>query len=309
MRRGWIVGSGLLGLFLLPVLAKGQVLFSYDLVVTGKLVINSNDVQGTTFVNNLETEGQPIFATSGFGASVDTLNVAGAVTLGNSGDGLTMDSGTFVHHGALPNGTQLVLNGNSTSVTNPSLSITSLVNQMTSMANYYNTLTATSVSPSGNSLTFNPAGTGLDVYTVTAANLASQNLGVTINLANSSQAILIEVTGSSFEFGSSEHINVNAPNGDSTPDSQILWYFPTATTVTEDDSEWYGALFAPDATLTDNNQDMMGGVYVQNFTETAEVHVPTPSSLFDAPVPEPTSLLLLIGATGWAGLRRPRRAR
>jgi choice-of-anchor A domain-containing protein len=308
MRGSFVLGLVLLCLCLSTSLASGQVLFSYDMVVTGQLIIKSDDVQGTAFVGSLESEGMPIFDQNEVGSG-NTLSVAGAVTLGSGGTGLTMQSGNFAHQSALPNPFSLDLNNGSTSSTVPSLSISSLASQMTSTANYYNTLTGSSLSVSGNNLNINPTGTGLNVFTISASALATQNLNVAINLSNSSQAALIMVTGSSFEFGSSEHINVNAPNGDTTPDSQILWDFPTATTVTEDDSEWYGAMFAPDATLTDNNQDMMGGVYVANFTETAEVHVPTPSSLFNPPaaVPEPTSFVLFAAATVWTGLRRPRR--
>jgi choice-of-anchor A domain-containing protein len=289
-------------------IARATGLYSYDLVVTNQLTISTGDIQGTTFVDNLQTNGQPTFATSSAAGTGDTLDVAGNVTLGASGDGLTVNNGTFRHHNSLPAGMQLVLNGNRPDITDPTLSITPLVNMMNTMATYYNGLSATTLTPSGNNLNINPSGAGLNVYTISATALGQSNLGTTINLSSSTQAVLIEVTGSSFTYGSSEHLNVNGPAGDPTPDSQVLWYFPTATTVDLNDSLWNGAVLAPSGNLTDNNQDIMGGVYAQNFTETAEVHLPTPVSLFDAPVPEPASLLILSAATTLAGLRRPRRA-
>jgi choice-of-anchor A domain-containing protein len=289
--------------------ARAGTLYSYDLVVTNQLTINSGDIQGTTFVDNLLSNDQPTFATSSsLAGTEDTLDVAGNVTIGSNGEGLTVNNGTFRHHFALPSGIQLNLNGNRPDITDSSLSITPLVNMMNNMATYYNSLSATTLTPSGQNLNINPTGTGLNVYTISASALAASNLNVTVNLANATQGALIEVTGSSFTFGSSEHLTVNAPGGDTTPDSQVLWYFPTATTVNLQDSIWNGALLAPSANLTDNNQDVMGGVYVQNFTETAEIHLPTPNSLFNAPVPEPASLLILTAATSVAALRRRKRA-
>ena len=71
---------------------------------------------------------------------------------------------------------------------------------------------------------------------------------------------------------------------------------PSASTIP------YGqALSSPLAqTLTDNNQDIAGGVYVENFTQTAEVHLSDPNLTPGEPqfgrptpsVPEPSSLLL-----------------
>jgi len=72
---------------------------------------------------------------------------------------------------------------------------------------------------------------------------------------------------------------------------------------------------APSASLADNNQNIDGGVYVQNFTQTAEVHLSS-SSLnpgdpqFNGPtppVPEPaTWVLISLGGAMLAARQRNR---
>jgi choice-of-anchor A domain-containing protein len=307
MRRLYILGLCLCGLLLLPALSNGQVLFNYNLFTTGNLTVNSTDISGLTMVGgNLSVTNMPSFANnnvSPYSASTTTLAVVGSVT----GTGLTMMSGTFAHSGSLPGGFSLDLNNGAQSVTE-SVSDSSLVSQLNSTASYYNTLTGTSVSPSGGNLTFNVTGTGLKVFTTTEANMSQQNLNVNVDLSsNSNQAALIIVTGpanSSFTFGSSENMHLNGGNT-----SQVLWYFPDATSVSEQDSQWYGALFAPSAALTDSSQSIMGSVYVSTFDDSgsAQVEMSMPSSLFNAPVPEPTSIVLLGGLCGACGLLRPRR--
>jgi PEP-CTERM motif len=79
-----------------------------------------------------------------------------------------------------------------------------------------------------------------------------------------------------------------------------MWVFPNASTITLNDSSWEGSTLAPLASLTDNNQNMDGGVYVENFDQTAEVHLADPDlspgqPQFNGPnpVPEPATAVLL----------------
>jgi choice-of-anchor A domain-containing protein len=294
-RLGPWLGSSLALLSFVSV-AKADFIFNYNVIVTGTLTTGSNHVDGSTFVDNLVSNGQPVFAMSTLAGTGDTLNVAGSV----SGSGLTLDNGTFVHSGALPGGFSLVLNGNAPDVLNPSLSISPLAGQITSTAAYYNGLTVNSTATSsGQNLTFNPTGTGLSVYSITGSTLSQQNENISINLANNSQAVLIEVPEVSVNFGNSEHISINGGTV-----GQVLWYFPSASTISVNDP-WNGAIFAPGATLSNNNQNINGGVYVENFTNSAEVHLPAPTSSLFA-VPEPSAGMLAVGALA-LGARRPRR--
>jgi choice-of-anchor A domain-containing protein len=276
-------------------------IFNYNIVVTNTLTIGPDDEQGPVFVNNLITNGQPVFASSSSSGHGDTLNVAGTITLGATGDGITLNNGTFVHHFALPSGMTVNLNGNRPDITDPSLSIVALSNQMGFLANVYSGKSANATaSLSGNNLNLNPTGTGLSVYDITSSTLGASNLNVSINLANSTQAVLIEVSGSSFTFGSSEHINISGGTGE----DQVLWFFPNATTISLQDP-WEGSILATNASLSTTSQDITGGVYVKNFNESAEVHLPVVNSPLLTNVPEPGSvgLLSLMGLL----FRRPRR--
>ena len=139
------------------------------------------------------------------------------------------------------------------------------------------------------------------MFNETAADLMGANLNITLT-AGAGQSIIVLVPDSSFTFGSSEHVSL----GSGTTGTQILWVFSSASTISLNDSQWEGSLLAPSATLTDNSQNINGGVYVQNFTQTAEVHLSDPSlgpgqPQFNGPppVPEPaTAVLISLGGVG-----------
>jgi choice-of-anchor A domain-containing protein len=159
----------------------------------------------------------------------------------------------------------------------------------------------------GNNLHLTASGSGATVFTETAADLMGSNLNITVT-AGAGQSIIVLVPDTSFNFGSSEHVSL----GGSTTGTQILWVFGNANTISMNDSQWQGSLLAPNATLTDNNQNINGGVYVQNFTQTAEVHLSDPGlgpndPQFNGPppVPEPATVVLIsLGGALCIALRR-----
>jgi choice-of-anchor A domain-containing protein len=282
-------------------IVRADSLFNYNVVVTGTLT-DSSHIQGRTFVNNLVTSNQPDFAQSTAAGTGDTLDVAGAVT----GSGLSMERGVFRHAGALPGGFTMNLNGGSTNVLDPSVSITSLSNQMNATAALYNSYSATTVTPSGGNLTINATGTGVAVFSVNAGGLSLANENVSVNVGTAS-SVIIQVLGASFTFGSSEHESITGSSG------QVIWDFVNATMIHLNDSVWSGSILAPLSTLTSPNQNIEGGVYVQNFTQSAEVHLPSGSTIatpaFNGPVPVPAPgilvgvLALAFGAASIRGIR------
>lgn len=241
--------------------ARGGSLLSYNVVVTGTLTTDSH-IDGDTFVDNLVTSNQPDFAQTAAAGTGDTLDVAGSV----SGNGLTMGRGVFRHAGSLPANFTLNLNGGASQVKDSSLSIDCLAGQMNSAGAYFSSLPALSAQPSGGNISFASVGSGMTVYSVAASALDGQNENVSIT-ASAGTSVLIVVTGNLFDFNSSEHINITGSG------QQVMWYFPTATSINLGDSLWIGSILAPQATLTDNNQNINGGVYVENFDQTAEVHL------------------------------------
>lgn len=269
----------------------------YNVVATGTLT-ESSDIYGTTFVNNLiTTNNKPTFDESQTGGSGDTLDVAGSVS---GSVGATIDAGVFRHAGALPSDFQsnLTLNNGASQVTDPSVSISGVQSDMNNAASFYNTLTGTAPSLNGQTLNFNASGSGSTVFSVSASALQTGNLNVDLNFTSTSQTMIIIVSGGSFNFGNSEHLSIS---GGSATAAQVMWYFPGATTISLNDSQWLGSILATSATLSDNSQQMDGGVYVENFNQTAEVHFGNPSqsvgtNLFSGPVPEPATGALLAAA-------------
>jgi choice-of-anchor A domain-containing protein len=282
-------------------MVRADSLFNYNVVVTGTLT-DSSHIQGRTFVDNLAVSNQPDFAQSTAAGTGDTLDVAGTVT----GNGLTLERGVFRHAGAL--GFTPVLNGGSTSVQDSSVSISSLSNQMNSIASLYNSYSATTVTPSGGNLNINATGTGVAVFSVNASDLSNSNENVSVNVGTAS-SVIIQVLGSSFTFGSSEHESITGSS------QQVIWDFVNATMIHLNDSTWNGSILDPLATLTSPNQNIDGGVYVANFNQSAEVHLPTDGNgnpvtpAFNGPVPVPAPgilvgvLALAFGVVSMRGIR------
>ena len=276
-------------------------LFSYNVVVTGTLS-ESSHVDGRTFVNNLSVSNQPNFAQVVAAGTGDTLDVAGSVT----GSGLTLGRGTFRHAGSLPSPFTLNLNNGATQTQDPTVNIGPLSNQMSAAAAYYDTLSGTPVSPSGNSISFNASGSGVAVFSTSAASLQNQNENVSVNVGTAS-AVIIKVTGSSFALGSSEHESITGSG------QKVLWYFPTATTINLADSTWNGSILATGAALSAPNQTINGGIYVGGFTQSADVHLSDSSlavgqPMFSGPAAAPLTTpmrggVALIGLLGISRLR------
>jgi choice-of-anchor A domain-containing protein len=295
--RVWLCG---LSTLMLAGISRGAIFTSYNVVVTGNFTDQSH-VQGTTFVNNLNAVNDPDFAQSAAAGTGDTLTVAGSIT----GSTVTLERGVYRYfQAATP---PAVLNGGSTEVQDSSVSIANLTSQLAAASNYYASLPSTTVLPSGNNLNLTAAGSGATVFNEPGTDLNGSNENITITAA-AGQSVIIVVPDGSFTFGSSNHITL----GGSTSGDQIMWEFPSASTLTFNDSQWIGSILAPSASLTDNSQNINGGVYVANFNQTAEVHLSDPNLTVGQPmffgptpaVPEPASLALL--AFGSLLLVRPK---
>ncbi len=277
-------------------------IFDYNVIVTGTFTAESH-VQGTTFANNLVAINQPDFAQSPSAGTGDTLTVAGTIS-----GSITLERGVYRY--AQATAPTAVLNGGSSLVHDATVSIAPLASQMSTASSFYSSLSGTHVSPVGNALNLTASGSGATVFNETAADLMGSNLNITVT-AGAGQSVIVLVPDSGFNFGSSEHVSL----GGSTTGTQILWVFANATNISMNDSQWFGSLLAPNASLTDNNQNINGGVYVQNFTQTAEVHLSDPGlgsgqPQFNGPtVPEPATMVLISlgGAAMEAGLIALRR--
>jgi choice-of-anchor A domain-containing protein len=291
-------------------------LFDYNAVVRGTLDINS-EVEGRTFVNNLVLSGSAQFgikpSATGGNASLDKLSVAN--TIGGSGN-INGSPGVFRSSFARPGNINFNANGGTYQVvpppTLPNL-LAGLSAQMFDTAAFYNGKPNTpgaSFSTAGNVLSFTPAydPAGISIINIPASALTTQNLqynnppSVPVG-----KALIINVTG----VPSTLNWQVNA-NGSNALGQNVLWIFQTASNFNLNlNARWVGSILAPTANLS-NVTAIEGGVYVNNFVQRGEVHLPLPNNTVrtppittEIPIPEPTALgLLVVPACALARRRR-----
>ena len=227
--------AGILPILGSAALSPAAIFTSYNVVVTNNYTDQSH-VQGTTYANNLDAINVPDFARSSAAGTGDTLTVTGNIT----GSTITLERGVFRY--AQSTAPSANLNGGSTEVHDPTISITDLANQLSNAAAFYASQPNTTVTPAGSNLNLTASGSGATYFDEPASDLDQSNENVTLT-AGAGQFIIVVVPDASFSFGSSEHITL----GGSTSGEQIMWDFPNATTVSLDDSLWTGSLLAPGA--------------------------------------------------------------
>ena len=172
------------------------------MIVTGTFTAESH-VQGRTFANNLVAINNPDFAQQPAAGTGDTLTVAGAI----SGSTVLMERGIYRY--AQSTAPSAILNGGSSLVHDATVSIAPLASQMSSASSFYSALSGTHVSPVGNNLNLTASGSGATVFNETAADLMGSNLNITLT-AGAGQSIIVLVSDTSFNFGSSEHVSLGA---------------------------------------------------------------------------------------------------
>jgi choice-of-anchor A domain-containing protein len=216
-----------------------------------------------------------------------------------------------------PNGYVVSLTGGGTITTNspdaPTL-LSQAAAEMTAYSNYYaglltnSTVTVTTDHPPG-PVTFNAmanAPGGIAVFSVDASLFSDGNSqNYFLNTAAGDTTYIINVTGTSVNFSQG-----NFQSGFQSTNANILFNFINATSITGSNNV-YGTILAPLATVT-NFSTQQGGLFVANFTQTQEVHLPTFAGAAPPPaVPEPSSLALVtIGLPAGVlfALRQRRRA-
>lgn len=308
--RSWgLLGACVVaGAGLLPQAAQGA-LFDYNVVTTQQLTTSSH-IEGTTFTNNLSFQNWPVFANSPLAGTGDTLTVAGTLTP-ISGSGLTIERGVFRHATAVPGGTGLNLNGGSSSVTDATVSIVPLANEMATASAYYSSLTTNStVQSSGNDLVFsNTSGNpnGVVVFTVNDSQLSQSNLQIKNSGLATAQLVVINVTSGSGAIVTGGGSNFTSSDVSwSQLAGKVIWNFVDDPQSIKLNTQWYGSILAPDSLVENNYQNINGGLYANSAIITGEVHLTGSAIPFSGPVPEPGSMLLL--ALGGAGLLRRSRS-
>ncbi|HEU4636554.1 MAG TPA: choice-of-anchor A family protein [Edaphobacter sp.] len=150
----------------------------------------------------------------------------------------------------------------------------------------------------------------LNIFNITAAQFGDTNHPLDI-IAPAGSTIIINVDGTNVSLGTGIYYNDHQNSGDSNADSNILFNFSNASTVTINGQLTASAL-APFAILSGNSQ-MAGTFIAAAIGQTGEVHNQEftgtlPPTTPVAATPEPTSLALMgTGITALAGLLRRRR--
>ncbi len=301
-----------------------SLLTSWNLVTTGNLYA-AHDAQGAVRVGgNLYVQNTFEAAANQGAASGPSLVVGGNVTTGNSnGQTVKVNHGDAEIGGAVDGGTtnknqngqQIVSAQNGAVTFNPALAgigaadHAELLADSTAFKNMAPTTGATFTFPSSSGqdgpATFNlTSGTGNVVLDIDASDLFGnskvQQIGLNLNghtFADGQSLIINVSSGESLTFAKSFNFVDDFTSQTVLP--YIIWNFHDATTINLNNSNFSGALLAPNATLLNNNT-IQGSVFVQNFGENssngmkAEVHTPLYQGYVpNAPtVPEPAGLAM-----------------
>ncbi len=282
----------------LPALAlvagtDASILRTHNLVVLGDHSIQT-DVEGRAYIGGNLTGngdfGNQLTPSANF-QGVDVLTVAGNINVGN----INLNAGNL-RRGGTRNG-NINFNGvggqqiiDNTLAAGVAAIRTELTTTSAVLANLVpdSTIVAPSGQPGPVTFNANPGSDGIAVFNFNGA-LLSNSLVQQYNLnINGATAIVVNVSGTSLTFNQG---NFTGNWTSAFARANVIWNFSAATSITLN-SNFYGAVLAPGASLT-NSSNIDGSVFVNSFTQRGEVHLP----LYTGVIPSPgaASLLCLVG--------------
>lgn len=280
-------------------LTPTQILQQFNLVVLQNVVSNSS-VDGRTYIGGTSFGGEYAQQSS----DVPTSNYAGVTVRGSVNNIQTGSSGAYVGgnmtNSYSPSGTSYVAGNVSNSELNGSVYVAGtktntevkgsvLTSPTASMqinagaassTNFYDTLTQFSAQlktmPSTtSSVSFSEHNQATFNAVANSAGVAVFNLSGTDNQVFSQKELKFNTNGASTIIINSNltAASIFANFADCDPrlmGTNIIWNFYNATNLTIN-SQFGGSILATGATLI-NNQEIDGGVYVQNLVQNAEIH-------------------------------------
>ena len=302
-------------------------LSEYHLIVSGELT-KVSEVEGRAVIGSL-AYGNSFNVGVNYSSAPSQINfaIAGSIVGGNA---LQLNSGSvYVPAGATQSGNQVTLSGGrllnlngggSLQTGAPAFDFPSVFSGIAAESAHYDTFAANSTLtlPTGQpgAATFE-VGTSLGSDNVAVFNLSATEAATLFNSSlvqqidldlngTSPAAVLINVDGSAISYIAGGNF-VGSFIGTSAT-GKVLWNFTEATSISMNKS-FYGAVLAPNATLSSTAGALEGAVAVKNLSADVEVHPPLFSGTLPtvAVVPEGLTYaagIAVLGLVGWLRLRR-----
>lgn len=277
--------------------------------ITGRVAAAGMVTKGTTIGSNLYSDpwgslvSFDVVSTGGLNPGVQfNINSHGNVYAPGSNGNFNFNGGG---HRVTTGSSGIDFNALRTSLDNESLSLAALTANGEVLGTNHSSVNPSFFVLKGTSSTLN-------IFNITAAEFGDTNHPLDI-IAPEGSTIIINVDGKTVTLGTGIYYNDRQNSGDSNTNSNILFNFSNADTVTINGQLTASAL-APFAILSGNSQ-MAGTFIAAAIGQTGEVHnqefTGTLPNTSVAATPEPASLALMgTGITALAGmLRRSRKNR
>jgi choice-of-anchor A domain-containing protein len=289
--------------------ASASVIEDYNMVLFNDFSPSggSGHIHGKAFIGGDLNGSSPEF-----GADLDksmtdnSLEVAGNLNAGQ----VKVQAG-YLAYGGSNNLGQINCNGNGLTNGNACLKPVSgldskaanLYSELSAESAYYSSLSNTG-SVTGNLFSYSGTSTDLAVFSIDGSDLFSQNSTWNLDFGTASN-VVINVSGDILSSGGG--INLNGGFSHSN-EANILWNFYEADSINLGSTQWFGTIYALDASIYTGN-DLNGTLVADSYVGDGQIHIA--NWTYEPPetnVPEPNVVFLMLTGLGFLGFGRLRRS-